>query len=193
MDSFLAMEWVIGIAVACLLIGSGVSWLVLNAKGASRTRVRELEASLESAQEEMSDYKREVYGQFSETAEKFRALDKSYHELHRQLATSSVALLGDRDMPLLLNETPLAEPSREEIVVDEATEDASGADNAPPVETTGSQATDVEVADVGEEIVDDIVAPEIEPEVGDEVAPDIESGEAQADRQDALDQAKSAG
>ena len=67
---------------------------------ARRERIAELETALDAAQSELADYKGEVFGQFAATAEKFRALDKSYNDLHRQLAESSVALCGDSATPL---------------------------------------------------------------------------------------------
>lgn len=117
----MAVELVVGIALASLLAGLGVGYFLTGTGSAKRARVTELEGALEAAQTELADYKRDVFGQFSETAEKFRALDKSYNDLHRQLAESSVALCGDAATPLL--EGPLApalEVVEEEIVVAEA-------------------------------------------------------------------------
>ena len=103
----LSMEWVIAVAVIAALIGAGISYL-LTGGVRGRARVAQLEQQLEqskgaqeSSQSELADYKREVFDQFAETAQKFRALDQSYHDLHRQLAQSSVALCGDAATPLL--------------------------------------------------------------------------------------------
>lgn len=103
----LSMEWVIAVAVIAALIGAGISYL-LTGGVRGRARVAQLEqqleqskGALESCQSELADYKREVFDQFAETAQKFRALDQSYHDLHRQLAQSSVALCGDAATPLL--------------------------------------------------------------------------------------------
>ncbi len=103
----LSMEWVIAVAVIAALIGAGISYL-LTGGVRGRARVAQLEqqleqskGALESSQSELADYKREVFDQFAETAQKFRALDQSYHDLHRQLAQSSVALCGDAATPLL--------------------------------------------------------------------------------------------
>lgn len=122
----MAVELVVGIALASLLAGLGVGYFLTGTGNAKRARVTELEGALEAAQTELADYKRDVFGQFSETAEKFRALDKSYNDLHRQLAESSVALCGDAATPLLesyASEGPLApalDVVEEEIVVAEA-------------------------------------------------------------------------
>jgi len=116
----MAVELVVGISLVSLLAGLGVGYFLTGGGSAKRARETELEAALEAAQIELADYKRDVFGQFSETAEKFRALDKSYNELHQQLAESSVALCGDAATPLL--EGPLApalDVAEEEIVVAE--------------------------------------------------------------------------
>ena len=123
----MAVELVVGIALMSLLAGLGVGYFLAGGGSAKRARETELEGALETAQSELADYKRDVFGQFSETAEKFRALDKSYNELHRQLAESSVALCGDAATPLLESyelEGPTAVvldvAEDEEIVVAEA-------------------------------------------------------------------------
>ena len=99
----MAIELVVGIAVVSLLLGLGIGYF-LPPGNAEKARVAELEAALDTSQQELSDYKSEVFGQFSDTAQKFRALDKSYNDLHRQLAQSSVALCGDAATPLLASE-----------------------------------------------------------------------------------------
>lgn len=99
--SFMTIEWVVGIAVASLLVGLGLGYF-LPLGNAKKARVRELETALETAHQELSDYKGEVFSQFSQTAEKFRNLDRSYQDLHQQLAASSVSLCGDAAKPLLL-------------------------------------------------------------------------------------------
>lgn len=96
----MALEIVIGIAALALLTGAGIGYLLGKGKDNS-ARVRELEGALENSQSELADYRTQVYGNFAETAEKFRALDRSYNDLHRQLAESSVALCGDDAQPLL--------------------------------------------------------------------------------------------
>jgi len=96
----MAVELVAGIGLVALLIGGGVGYLLANRTG-PKARVVELERALDSAQNELTEYKRDVYGQFAQTAEKFRDLDRSYNQLHRQLAESSVALCGDAGTPLL--------------------------------------------------------------------------------------------
>ncbi|XOV85194.1 MAG: YhcB family protein [bacterium] len=98
--SFMVIEWVVGIAVVSLLVGVALGYF-LPLGNAGKARVNELENALETAQQELADYKGEVYSQFATTAEKFRDLDQSYQALHQQLARSSVDLCGDAAMPLL--------------------------------------------------------------------------------------------
>ena len=103
----LSMEWVIAVALLAALMGAGISYLVTGGNH-GRARVAQLEqqleqskGALESSQSELADYKREVFDEFAQTAQKFRALDQTYHDLHQQLAQSSVALCGDAATPLL--------------------------------------------------------------------------------------------
>ncbi len=118
------VETVMGIALLTLLAGAGVGYFLGKGRGTS-TRVKELEAALATSQTELADYRREVYGQFAQTAEKFRALDDSYNDLHRQLAASSVALCGDDATPLLAGPgQSLLADTQEEKTVDSAADDA---------------------------------------------------------------------
>ena len=139
----MAVELVIGIVLVALLAGVGIGYYLLGTGRANKAKaaVTELESALETAQTELADYKRDVFGEFAQTAEKFRALDKSYNDLHRQLAESSVALCGD-DGTLLL-ESPEApsldvvedQLADEEIVVAEAPE----SEQPETVEGVGTQ------------------------------------------------------
>ena len=116
----MALELVIGIAVLAAVVGGGIGY-VLAGRGSGKARVAELERSLASAQQELADYKQQVFGEFAETADKFRALDKSYNDLHRQLAESSVALCGDAGTQLLTApEQESLQVLEEDIVVGES-------------------------------------------------------------------------
>ena len=103
----MAVELVVVIAVSALVVGGLIGYLIKGRDSASREQIAQLEAELEASQSELQDYRQEVVQQFSDTAEKFKTLDESYHALHRQLATSSVALCGDAGAPLL---TAASEP-----------------------------------------------------------------------------------
>ncbi len=125
----MAIEWIVGIAVASLLVGLGLGY-ILPLGSAKKARVSELEAALETAHQELTDYKGEVYNQFAQTAEKFRNLDRSYQDLHQQLAASSVSLCGDAATPLLLGASlsegaePLAD--QQDLVADDPVDEAAG-------------------------------------------------------------------
>lgn len=117
----MAVEMVIGIALVSLLAGLGIGFFLPGSGRSGKIKVAQLEDALATAQTELTDYKREVLGQFADTAEKFHALDKSYHDLHRQLAASSVALCGDAATPLLESlDTTATSEGEEAIVVAEA-------------------------------------------------------------------------
>lgn len=159
----MAVELVIGIVVVTLLAGVGIGYYLLGAGRTNKAKaaVAELENALETAQTELADYKRDVFGEFAQTAEKFRALDKSYHDLHRQLAESSVALCGD-DGTLLL-ESPEApaldvveddQLAAEEIVVAEASEP----EQPEPVVVLDESAAESQVEEQPEELAADALA-----------------------------------
>lgn len=96
-----SFEWMIGVALVALAGGLGLGALLGQSMASSR-KVKSLQEELEAAREAHSDYRAEVYDQFSETARKFERLNESYRDLHQQLATSAVALLGDTaGQPLL--------------------------------------------------------------------------------------------
>ncbi len=148
----MVIEMVIGIVALALFGGAAVGFFVGKGKD-NRARVQELEEALEGSQSELADYRSEVYGQFAETAEKFRALDKSYNELHRQLAESSVALCGDDATPLLagpntslLTEDDSAE--REEKEINPTAEAGASAEEATAADATdAADPTDAAIGD----------------------------------------------
>ncbi len=123
MPEVVAIEWVIGLAIGGLVLGLLAGYGV-SLRGGARSKVEELQTALDTAEAELADYKREVFGQFAETAEKFRALDKSYNDLHRQLATSSVALCGDAATPLLAGPGTEAGLEEKAVTDDAVSEDA---------------------------------------------------------------------
>ena len=102
----MAVEWVVLSVVVALMVGALAGYLLPGGSRSGKARVQELEAELEQARSEMSEYRADVYNQFSETADRFRAFDASYHALHRQLATSAVALCGEQATPLLTSDSP---------------------------------------------------------------------------------------
>lgn len=98
----LAIEWVVLVGAVTAVIGGVIGLFVGRRNGDDKERISQLETALSDKEGELTKYRSEVFNEFSETAEKFKSLDQSYHALHRQLATSSASLLGDQAMPLLI-------------------------------------------------------------------------------------------
>ena len=113
-------EWLIGLGLLGLVTGLGGGYLLATRVGAGAGRLRELEAELERARRELTDYRQEVVAQFSETARKFQTLNDSYTDLHQQLARSSSILCGDVTGPLL------AAPAGHQDLLPDATRTADG-------------------------------------------------------------------
>jgi len=158
----MAVELVAGVGLIALLLGVGLGYLLASRSG-PKARVMELERALDAAQSELSDYKRDVYGQFAQTAEKFRDLDRSYNELHRQLAESSVALCGDAATPLLqaadADQAVVRDQIDEDIIVAETTLDVDGeveveaeVEAEGKVEDEGEGNAEAEIGSAGEPV-----------------------------------------
>ena len=114
------------VVVALIALAAGAALGYFRGKGQDQSeRILTLETALERARTELADYRRDVYQQFSQTAEKFRALDDSYHDLHRQLAESSQILCGDDALPLLPD-------SRSAPLLDVQSRDADRPSTDPP-------------------------------------------------------------
>ena len=157
----MGIEWVIAIGAGCLLIGGVAGYFLRGRDKAAIAKAAQLEAELDNAQQELSEYRGQVYNQFAETAERFKQLDESYHALHRQLATSAVALCGDEATPLLTAAstpaTGVATDSTESVepeVVTEGVVDEPAADSVTEVSASGTDEIVVPVdADAAEVIV----------------------------------------
>ena len=141
--------------------GNAISAEVIDFKS-DRVAGGELEESVAYYRPQLAGYRREVFDQFAETARKFKTLDESYSELHRQLASSASLLCGEAAGPLL------AAPPRGAEITDQAdsgpvrsgsgrpdpgleprVESAQEADVEPPIvvaeadETSGEKGTSV--------------------------------------------------
>jgi|GEM_PF-3344889 len=158
--SFMVIEWVVGIAVVSMLVGVALGYF-LPLGNAKKARVSELENALDTAQQELTDYKNEVFSQFATTAEKFRNLDESYQALHQQLARSSVDLCGDAATPLLSAATVSS--------IAEDSSDAAAEESRFSEEDLDAQAPDVSEASTvdtrGDEIEDEILVAEASAEL----------------------------
>jgi uncharacterized membrane-anchored protein YhcB (DUF1043 family) len=96
-----SLAWLVVVGVMGLILGAWIGHVVARVRSGYAARIQDLEAQLSASHDELSDYKSEVYEQFSKTARKFKALDETYHDLHRQLAESAGALVGEGAGPLL--------------------------------------------------------------------------------------------
>ncbi len=176
----MAIEWVVGIGALCALAGFGLGWLVTAGTSRKTTaqaqaRAEEVESQLAASRQELEDYRREVFGQFAQTADRFKQLDDSYHALHQQLAASAVALCGEQAGPLL--EAPergailTGEPAEETVVhaVDAAAQADSSA--APDPATPDDESAPAAAADEAIPTITDAV------EDGGAATPGPEQGE----------------
>ncbi|NCF32188.1 MAG: DUF1043 family protein [Proteobacteria bacterium] len=91
------------IASAAFVVGAGLSYFLVSTGILGHARVVELEQALAASESELADYKQQVTTEFTDTAEKFRALNRSYEDLHRQLAKSANVLCGEVGAPTLLD------------------------------------------------------------------------------------------
>ena len=146
-----SLAWLVVVGVIGLIVGGGLGHLVARVRSGGAARVGELEAQLESSQEELSSYKTEVYEQFSETARKFKALDETYHDLQRQLAQSAGVLVGEAAGPLLV-----APDGASALELDDVAETTATAE-APAEAETGDLAAEPE-ANALEETATDAAA-----------------------------------
>jgi uncharacterized membrane-anchored protein YhcB (DUF1043 family) len=106
------------IIMLAFIAGGLLGYYLLRSGILGHARIVELEQALAATETELADYKQRVTEEFTDTAEKFRALNRSYEDLHRQLAKSANALCGEAGVPTLLDyaATPaLQEPSTDPI------------------------------------------------------------------------------
>lgn len=146
-----SLAWLVVVGVTAAVAGAAAGYLVAQVRSQARERIRDLEAELGKARDELAGYRREVFEQFAETARKFKALDESYGDLHRQLASSASLLCGEAAGPLLTapesapETLPESETSAEQpIVVAEA--DEIGAETGARAVDDGESALDEEAA-----------------------------------------------
>ena len=180
--SFMVIEWVVGIAIVSMLIGLALGYF-LPLGNAKKARVGELENALETAQQELADYKGEVFSQFATTAEKFRDLDQSYQALHQQLARSSVDLCGDAASPLLTAavapalEEGLSEPVAEGSRFSEEDLDAQTPDFGE-MDASEKEASEKEASEIEEEIVVAEASAELDTNVASDSVPTLTERDA---------------
>lgn len=123
----MGVEWLVLCVLAALGVGGGGGYAIAKRQsGQAASEAERLQGELEASQQALEDYRSEVLAQFGDTAEKFRALDASYHDLHRQLANSAQALLGEAPGPLLTG--PAAEALEETVVTVDSETTTDGAE-----------------------------------------------------------------
>lgn len=113
----------------------------------------EFEQQLNESQQELQDYREEVYQQFGETAKKFERLQETYTDLHAQLANSAEVLCAGKGVgPLLtgaLATAAIAAPEEEaETVVEDLTESEEYPEES-------AEAEDIIVAEAADEPVEE--------------------------------------
>lgn len=106
------------IIMLAFIAGALLGYYLLRSGILGHARIVELEQALAATETELADYKQRVTEEFTDTAEKFRALNRSYEDLHRQLAKSANALCDEAGVPTLLDyaaTSALQEPSTDPI------------------------------------------------------------------------------
>ena len=126
------------IASAAFVVGAGLSYFLVSTGILGHARVVELEQALAASESELADYKQQVTTEFTDTAEKFRALNRSYEDLHRQLAKSANVLCGEAGAPTLLDlpSSDVLEQQPEDLL--SASPVPAKADGPAPAEADGS-------------------------------------------------------
>lgn len=162
----------VGIALVAIVIG-----IVIGRSTGRARKASDLADELEKTKEEFETYRGEVVQQFADTAGKFRRLNESYGDLHKQLATSAAVLCADRADDILLalpdassgsvaeaeagavidvDDEAVADAAAETAVTSPVVESAAPADGEDRVATEQeADISDVEVQ-LGEEAADDL-------------------------------------
>ncbi|NIP16649.1 MAG: DUF1043 family protein [Pseudomonadales bacterium] len=167
-----SLAWLVVVGVTAAVIGAAAGYLVAQVRSQARERIRDLEAELDKAQDELAGYRREVFEQFAETARKFKTLDESYSDLHRQLASSASLLCGEAAGPLLA-----APDDVPEITAPPQAAGAAGPGHSVPLDSAQAESdlsADVEppiVVTEAEETATDPQAGEEEPSAAEDSGP----------------------
>ena len=96
-----SLEWlVVSSLVTAIIAGLVCYWATHNSR--SHKRTQQLEVEIANTKAAFDSYKNQVVEEFTETAEKFRNLNKSYVDLHHHLAKSADTLCGKSAAGILL-------------------------------------------------------------------------------------------
>lgn len=164
-----SLAWLVVVGVIGAVLGGWLGHLVARVRSKAADRIQELEAELESARGEISGYRREVFDQFAETARKFRSLDESYNDLHRQLAESASVLCGEAAGPLLEAPSASAIATAPAATAAPTPQPASAA--AP--ETSAAQADKLATADLLMEKVLENLAEDLSEDLSEDLPEDL--------------------
>ena len=133
------------ITLLAFIAGALAGYFLLRLGILGHARIVELEQALAATEAELADYKQRVTEEFTDTAEKFRALNRSYEDLHRQLAKSANVLCGEAGAPKLLDysaASALQEQPGDPIDLGNATVDVAAQQAAAPPDSTAMGVTD---------------------------------------------------
>lgn len=135
------LEITIAIGVGAALVGLIIGWLIARVAYRGK-RASTLAEELEASRKEHEAYKQEVYEQFGETARKFKNLNDSYADLHKQLATSASLLCADMDPSTLLPAPNSGDALEAQSEIVEA--EKNGAEAGEPTQDTAEPTVDPE-------------------------------------------------
>jgi uncharacterized membrane-anchored protein YhcB (DUF1043 family) len=133
------------IIMLAFIAGALLGYYLLRSGILGHARIVELEQALAATETELADYKQRVTEEFTDTAEKFRALNRSYEDLHRQLAKSANALCGEAGVPTMLDyaaSPALQEPSTDPIDSDAAAVDVVADQIEAPLDSKTTASTE---------------------------------------------------
>lgn len=155
----------IGWIIVVGLLAAAGGFLTARATGAGR-KANELQTQLdasrnelESKQIELDKYRNEVFEQFGATAQKFKTLNDSYHDLHRQLAKSASVLCGEVEANALLEAPPSEAIAYDRQAAAGGDESMGGGEVAGEAEVAGGAEVAGKAEVVGEHaFIDDIDA-----------------------------------
>lgn len=102
-----------GAAALALVIGLGIGWMLgSQRRPAHRDAIQDLEARLEQAVEDRSEYESEVREHFATTAELLNRLTEDYRSVYQHIATGADQLC---DGEVIVPADALAKPEQGEI------------------------------------------------------------------------------
>ena len=156
------------VASLAFIAGALLGYFLLRSGILGHARIVELEQALAASEAERAEYKQQVTAEFTDTAEKFRALNRSYEDLHRQLAKSANVLCGEAGAPKLLDS--LVSPALPEQAATTASSATSlgveaeevaahqSADNPVGVATPSTDVQDAPTQEDSEQVLESVAA-----------------------------------